>query len=492
MIGRRPILRPCGLTGALACACAILVVIHSGAAAEPIGVPSIVLQRAMWILTPEERETLERVARDAEADLVGLVARAQPGEGDGVPAFRRMAEILERVANELRESGKGPDHDAEFRVWNHDWPLTTGRLSDHDFAAARRLLARYERAGLWTAADEVVRGGRFLWPGERRPGEMSMSDRFVGVERLSAPRGLVRAAVSRMRLDAADGNAEGAAACLKRSLAVANGVEWSLLAIDAMVGTSCRVTAAREVIALAVDGTLSDGARRALAAVLDAPRAGPDIGLVQKAEALFGRGVTAQEILDRSRADWRDPRWGLESEDLLMARLVLEQVNRRQIDGRFEPGGEGGGAGSDAAAGLPRAALLASEWPFDRVTQVDRRVVEARARGEMWLRAARLVLAIEEFRARRGAYPGALAELVPEFIREVPADPIADRPFGYRPVKDDPHGRGYVLYSLWLDQADQGGRMGPDGPEIGFPDEDQGTDLVLNQPREPRSPVDRR
>ena len=75
---------------------------------------------------------------------------------------------------------------------------------------------------------------------------------------------------------------------------------------------------------------------------------------------------------------------------------------------------------------------------------------------------------------------------------QVPADPIADRPFGYRPVKDDPHGRGYVLYSLWLDQADQGGRMGPDGPEIGFPDEDQGTDLVLNQPREPRSPVDRR
>ncbi len=68
-------------------------------------------------------------------------------------------------------------------------------------------------------------------------------------------------------------------------------------------------------------------------------------------------------------------------------------------------------------------------------------------------RAARLMVALNRFRAENETYPAALDELVPDFIDVLPPDPYCAGPFAYRLDLED----GYVLYSCGPDGDDDGG-----------------------------------
>lgn len=69
-----------------------------------------------------------------------------------------------------------------------------------------------------------------------------------------------------------------------------------------------------------------------------------------------------------------------------------------------------------------------------------------------------IIIAVERFGARYGKYPRDLAELVPEFLGHVPADPIVpDGEYFFRPLAE---GREYLLYSVGVDQIDNGGNPG--------------------------------
>jgi hypothetical protein len=64
-------------------------------------------------------------------------------------------------------------------------------------------------------------------------------------------------------------------------------------------------------------------------------------------------------------------------------------------------------------------------------------------------------LALERYRGKHGAYPQALAALAPEFIKAVPADFMDGQPLRHR-LNDGGH---YLLYSVGLDCADNGGEL---------------------------------
>jgi hypothetical protein len=70
---------------------------------------------------------------------------------------------------------------------------------------------------------------------------------------------------------------------------------------------------------------------------------------------------------------------------------------------------------------------------------------------------ARAAIALERFRLARGAFPEMLAELVPEFLAEVPRDLHMDAPMRY--VRRD--GGTFLLYALGSDRIDQGGKLDP-------------------------------
>jgi len=68
------------------------------------------------------------------------------------------------------------------------------------------------------------------------------------------------------------------------------------------------------------------------------------------------------------------------------------------------------------------------------------------------------VLALQRYRAEKGAYPASLEELKQAgYIDVLPADPYSDGPLVYKPAADH-----FTLYSVGTDFKDDGGTPGKD------------------------------
>lgn len=83
-----------------------------------------------------------------------------------------------------------------------------------------------------------------------------------------------------------------------------------------------------------------------------------------------------------------------------------------------------------------------------KAAQVDLRTIAR-------LRAARTALAVEMYEHDYGEAPGALEELVPDYLDAVPADPFTGEPLKYD--RRDPD--RYIVYSVSADQKDHGGKQ---------------------------------
>jgi hypothetical protein len=73
------------------------------------------------------------------------------------------------------------------------------------------------------------------------------------------------------------------------------------------------------------------------------------------------------------------------------------------------------------------------------------------------LRLTRVTLALVAFEAEHGRYPEALADLVPDYLSEVPSDPFAKGPLRYRPEEG-----GAVVYSVGGNLSDEDGKQKDD------------------------------
>jgi hypothetical protein len=115
--------------------------------------------------------------------------------------------------------------------------------------------------------------------------------------------------------------------------------------------------------------------------------------------------------------------------------------------------------GPDPTAGLERFKILALMVP------AVGKALEANDQIGSDLAATRLMVALEIHRAEKGAYPAALAELVPSILPSEPVDAVNGKPFGYRVLAPgaDAAGRRYLLYSFGPDGVDNGGNMGAAG-----------------------------
>ena len=78
------------------------------------------------------------------------------------------------------------------------------------------------------------------------------------------------------------------------------------------------------------------------------------------------------------------------------------------------------------------------------------------AESDANLRLAQTAIALEQFRLAEGRLPEHLAELAPQFLPAVPADPFDGQPLRYHRLDT-----GYVVYSVGRDKQDDGGRERP-------------------------------
>ncbi|MCC6488308.1 MAG: hypothetical protein IT364_12490 [Candidatus Hydrogenedentes bacterium] len=81
-----------------------------------------------------------------------------------------------------------------------------------------------------------------------------------------------------------------------------------------------------------------------------------------------------------------------------------------------------------------------------------RGAVIALAREAAVLRMTQTVLAVERYRTARGALPDTLQDLVPQFLPEVPEDPFDGKPLRYKHTES-----GYLVYSVYANEIDDGG-----------------------------------
>jgi hypothetical protein len=68
-------------------------------------------------------------------------------------------------------------------------------------------------------------------------------------------------------------------------------------------------------------------------------------------------------------------------------------------------------------------------------------------------RASRVAVAVERYRRdHQNALPGALTDLVPRYLANLPVDPVTGGPLLYRQTKD-----AYVIYGAGGNRRDDGG-----------------------------------
>ncbi len=96
------------------------------------------------------------------------------------------------------------------------------------------------------------------------------------------------------------------------------------------------------------------------------------------------------------------------------------------------------------------------------------KVAEAHRRKTAWVASMRGLIAVERFRMKHGKWPANLADMVPEFLQEIPTDPFDGTPLKMVKVTD-----GVIVYSVGPDGVDDGGKLDRKSPitpgtDIGF------------------------
>ena len=86
-----------------------------------------------------------------------------------------------------------------------------------------------------------------------------------------------------------------------------------------------------------------------------------------------------------------------------------------------------------------------------------------------------VAFALAAYRADSGHFPTNLADLAPKYLTTIPCDLFSGKPLIYRPTAD-----GYLLYSVGLNGADDGGRFHDDNPP--------GDDIGVRMPLAPLKP----
>lgn len=88
-------------------------------------------------------------------------------------------------------------------------------------------------------------------------------------------------------------------------------------------------------------------------------------------------------------------------------------------------------------------------------------------RGQAGLRSAICAVAAERYRLKHGQWPESLAQLVPEYLKQIPNDPYVGNPILLRRAED-----GLILYSVGADKQDNQGNLGGNpmapGTDYGF------------------------
>jgi hypothetical protein len=111
----------------------------------------------------------------------------------------------------------------------------------------------------------------------------------------------------------------------------------------------------------------------------------------------------------------------------------------------------------------PPSAYVSQTQRFGSSRGSDAPTMALLATGLTWVRCARLVVAVEQYRLAHGqSLPSRAGDVVPAYLDALPIDP-----FSGKPLRFVPEARGYVVYSFGRNLRDDGGQLPakPTGPQ---------------------------
>jgi len=292
---------------------------------------------------------------------------------------------------------------------------------------------------------------------------------------------------ARMRLAAHAGDWDDFIAAFDESMAAIRLSSFEPVFIDSLIAVSCHAMILNQLRWALVEYRLPEETALALRAALDRGADLPEPEYVLSGEQCFALDYL-QHVYTASgrlppglfRMYARDVRSGVGT--ALAIVIPGHETAQRLTRESFEE--------MKRISNLPLAEIVALEqsgWSVQLpISQVaisgpDSTIPKIWARREAEFAATRLMLSIEAFIAGRGEAPASLAELAPELLDAPPVDPANGKPYGYRRVTADAHGRTYLLWSFGPDGEDNGGVEDPENP---WWDAADGTDWIINAPRD--------
>ncbi|MEW6305159.1 MAG: hypothetical protein AB1705_16915 [Verrucomicrobiota bacterium] len=117
-------------------------------------------------------------------------------------------------------------------------------------------------------------------------------------------------------------------------------------------------------------------------------------------------------------------------------------------------------AGQERLSGLQDSLKGSLYWFSGMALPNFSRAALTATRNETQRRMTVVAIALKRCQLKHGRHPAGLAALAPEFLAEIPRDPMAGAPFQYRLEKDS----GFTLYSVGEDGKDDGGDATPSAP----------------------------
>ncbi len=453
---------------------------------------AIVLATMVWLGVREYRlrsqAAMARAAR-VNRDQLGHLVLATQGNPDPELAARGWDDLMgifeqrESIDRALRiertlegKSGSAPDFTPmTFRSADLEKKRKTWLQLDEERAACFEFLARYREEGLvdrMRALPGIKAAVRRVYSQQDEPMVMML------LPELSKARHLCRINVARMTQALEAGDREEYVEAAEEALAISRLIGAQFTMIDKLVGLACRAL---------VVGTVQHHQRDfpdvswhdAIEAALTRQDWTPDAVAGLEAERMSTIDTIAWLYEDRWKLSERwgnfTSFWGGVPSVSWFAGPGTFAENRDEADAYY--------AACKAAAAIPihqrpplSLPLLTKPMLQILVTAANKYVGACDSSG-VRVNGPRVLLALDAWKLRHGEYPATLDELdLPPACLQ---DGLSGRSLIYKMLdgETDPQGRPFVLYSVGIDGADDGGRGDPEKRWLYAPN---GLDLVFN------------
>jgi len=414
--------------------------------------------------------------------VMDLYAGSQPPGKDAWPlideAMKRMTAVHEALAAE------GVSETDLFDEPDIDYKRIIGPAADESETPSRELmaLARLEDEGVFDLLDEMAACPRAI---VSLPEDQVLLFRDTKHLHSSQQLAVATAASAKLALDA--GDEAVFVQRLEQLLALGRLTSHEPSLMGWLTGTACTGLALQQARFALLEDDLTPASSDRLLTVIERNRPAP-IRHALCAERLAALDVIARTYTLEDNGDGR-----LDMQKLRSLPLGTSPIGPPQ-------GAGGGNSSAPLAVAAGRVEMIAkvdeyflpvieaaqrSRYERDDLTAHEQSVTDSlnwrhtflpiilpglvRPLGRSDLLAMEVagtetMLALEVYRSEHGAYPEALAALLPDVLAELPPDPYSGKPLGYRLLDDDAYGRGYLLYSVGADGIDNGGDYPPEEP----------------------------